>query len=59
MLLVVGEVNELFSPMAYPVAIELFSAHLSDVVGEPFFRNFAEEYDVDNIPGTQTIRNSK
>lgn len=56
---VVGEVNELFSPMVYPVATELFAAHLSDVVGEPFFRNFSDEYDVDNNPSAQTIRNSR
>lgn len=55
---VVGEVSELFSPMVYPVATELFAAHLSDVVGEPFFRNFNGAYDVDNKSGIQTIRNS-
>lgn len=56
---VVGEVSELFSPMVYPVATELFSAHLSDVVGEPFFRSFADAYDVDGKSDVQTIRNSQ
>lgn len=55
---VVGEVSELFSPMIYPIASELFAAHLADLVGEPFFRNFSDAYDVDR-PGVQTIRNSR
>ena len=35
---VAGQIPEAFTPMVYPVATELFAAHLSDVVGEPFFR---------------------
>ena len=54
---VVGEVREIFSPMVYSIATELFSAHLSDVTGEPFFRNFDAEYNLDQ-PGVQTIQNS-
>ena len=54
---VVGEVREIFSPMVYPIATELFSAHFSDVVGEPFFRGFSADYDL-NRPGVQTIQNS-
>jgi glucosamine--fructose-6-phosphate aminotransferase (isomerizing) len=42
---VVGQVREIFTPMVYAVAGELFAAHLSDVVGEPFFRRFNGPYD--------------
>lgn len=35
---VAGEVREAFTPMVYAVATELFAAHLSDVVGRPYFR---------------------
>jgi hypothetical protein len=31
--------------MVYPVAAELFAAHLSDVVGESFFRADDPRYD--------------
>ena len=41
---VVGDVAEVFSPMVYPVATELFSAHMSDVIGEPYFRTTNEGY---------------
>jgi glucosamine--fructose-6-phosphate aminotransferase (isomerizing) len=34
-----GTVREAFTPMVYAVASELFAAHLSDVVGRPFFRS--------------------
>jgi glucosamine--fructose-6-phosphate aminotransferase (isomerizing) len=51
---VVGEVSEIFSPMVYPVAGELFSAYLSEAVGEPPFRAFSGEYEPQGI----TIRNS-
>lgn len=33
-----GDIPEAFTPMVYPIATELFAAHLSDVIGEPFFR---------------------
>jgi glucosamine--fructose-6-phosphate aminotransferase (isomerizing) len=55
---VVGQVREIFTPMVYAVAGELFAAHLSDVVGEPFFRSFSGAYDV-NATGGNTIRNSR
>lgn len=42
---VVGQIPEAFTPMVYPVATELFAAHLSDVVGEPFFRLDNPRYD--------------
>ena len=51
---VVGEVPEVFSPMVYAVAGELFSAYLARAVDEPPFRGFAHVYE----PGGITIRNS-
>jgi glutamine---fructose-6-phosphate transaminase (isomerizing) len=51
---VVGEVPEVFSPMVYAVAGELFSGYLSQAVDEPPFRGFADVYE----PGGITIRNS-
>lgn len=51
---VVGEVPEVFSPMVYAVAGELFSGHLSQAAGEPPFRRFAGAYEPRGI----TIRNS-
>ena len=51
---VVGEVSEVFSPMVYAVAGELFSAYLAQAVDEPPFRGFADVYK----PGGITIRNS-
>jgi glutamine---fructose-6-phosphate transaminase (isomerizing) len=51
---VVGEVPEVFSPMVYAVAGELFSAYLSQAVDEPPFRGFADAY----APTGTTIRNS-
>lgn len=41
---VIGNVPEIFTPMVYPVATELFAAHLADVLGEPFFRTNNEAY---------------
>jgi len=55
---VVGNVREIFTPMVYAVAGELFAAHLSDVVGEPFFRRFSGVYDSAQTGGN-TIRNSR
>lgn len=42
---VAGQVPEAFTPMVYPVATELFAAHLSDVLGEPNFRQGNPRYD--------------
>lgn len=42
---VVGQVPEAFTPMVYPVATELFAAHLMDVIGEPMFRHGNPRYD--------------
>lgn len=41
-------VREAFTPMVYPLATELFAAHLSEVVGEPFFRSDSAAYDPGN-----------
>ncbi|MFT5196459.1 MAG: glucosamine--fructose-6-phosphate aminotransferase (isomerizing), partial [Candidatus Promineifilaceae bacterium] len=41
---VVGDVAEVFSPMVYPIATELFAAHMADVMGEPYFRTNNEGY---------------
>ena len=41
---VVGDIPEVFTPMVYPVATELFAAHMSDVMGEPFFRETNQGY---------------
>jgi len=51
---VVGAVPEIFSPMVYAVAGELFSAHLSEAIGEPPFRRFQGVYQ----HGGNTIRSS-
>ena len=56
---VVGNVREIFSPMVYAIAGELFAAHLSDAIGEPFFRRFSGAYDTQNAASAQTIRNSQ
>jgi glucosamine--fructose-6-phosphate aminotransferase (isomerizing) len=42
---VMGDVREAFTPMVYATATELFSAHLADVIGEPFFRTANPTYD--------------
>ena len=41
---VVGDVAEVFTPMVYATATELFAAHMSDVLDEPFFRRTNEAY---------------
>jgi glucosamine--fructose-6-phosphate aminotransferase (isomerizing) len=51
---VVGQVPEIFTPMVYAVASELFAAQLSDVVGEPPFRRFSGAYQ----EGANTIQTS-
>lgn len=45
---VAGPLREAFTPMVYPIASELFAAHLSDVIGEPFFRTANDDYDEGN-----------
>jgi glutamine---fructose-6-phosphate transaminase (isomerizing) len=51
---VVGDVPELFSPMVYAIAGELFSAYLSQAIGEPPFRSFEGSYQ----EGGNTIKTS-
>jgi glucosamine--fructose-6-phosphate aminotransferase (isomerizing) len=51
-----GDIPEAFTPMVYPVATELFSAHLSDVIGKPFFRSDNAAYNLNNdIRNTEII----
>ena len=51
---VVGDVPEVFSPLVYAIAGELFSAYLSQVIGEPPFRRFVGVYE----DGGNTIKTS-
>jgi len=51
---VVGATPEIFSPMVYAVAGELFSAYLSEAIGEPPFRRFHGIYQ----DGGNTIKSS-
>ncbi|MBA2595530.1 MAG: SIS domain-containing protein [Chloroflexia bacterium] len=57
---VVGDVPEIFSPMVYAVAGELFSGYLSQAVGEPPFRGFSAAYDeaAGNTIRTSTVLES-
>lgn len=48
---VVGDVREAFSPLAYTIAGELFSAQHSRAIGEPPFRNFAGVYEAETTGG--------
>ena len=41
---VVGNVPEVFTPMVYPVATELFAAYMAEVLDEPYFRRTNEGY---------------
>jgi glucosamine--fructose-6-phosphate aminotransferase (isomerizing) len=51
---VVGDVDEVFSPMVYAVAGELYSAYLAEALGEPPFRAFNGVY----ADGGNTIKTS-
>jgi glucosamine 6-phosphate synthetase-like amidotransferase/phosphosugar isomerase protein len=51
---VVGDVDEVFSPMVYAVAAELYSAYLAEALGEPPFRAFNGVY----ADGGNTIKTS-
>jgi glucosamine--fructose-6-phosphate aminotransferase (isomerizing) len=55
---VVGQIPEIFTPMVYAVAGELFAAHLSDVVGEPPFRSFSGVYQNGNTIQTSAVMES-
>ena len=51
-----GDIPEAFTPMVYPVATELFAAHLSDVIGKPFFRSDNAAYALNtDIRNTEII----
>jgi glutamine---fructose-6-phosphate transaminase (isomerizing) len=55
---VVGQVPEIFTPMVYAVAGELFAAQLSDVVGDPPFRRFSGAYQYGNTIQTSAVLES-
>ncbi|HEY3228956.1 MAG TPA: SIS domain-containing protein [Roseiflexaceae bacterium] len=55
---VVGQIPEIFTPMVYAVAGELFAAHLSDIVGEPPFRSFSGVYQNGNTIQTSAVMES-
>jgi glutamine---fructose-6-phosphate transaminase (isomerizing) len=55
---VAGQVPEIFTPMVYAVASELFAAELSDVVGEPPFRRFSGAYEAGNTIQTSVVVDS-
>jgi glutamine---fructose-6-phosphate transaminase (isomerizing) len=55
---VVGQVPEIFTPMVYAVAGELFAAQLSDVVGDPPFRRFSGNYQYGNTIQTSAVLES-
>ena len=46
---VVGNTPEIFSPIVYPTAIELFADHLASNLGEDYFRGFKDLYDVTDL----------
>ena len=51
---VIGSVPEMFSPMIYPVATELFAAYFADEIGAKFFRGFEGPYDDDDANTIKT-----
>jgi glucosamine--fructose-6-phosphate aminotransferase (isomerizing) len=55
---VIGPVPEIFTPLVYAVAGELFAAELSDVVGEPPFRRFSGAYEPGNTIQTSVVVDS-
>ncbi|MEE3254589.1 MAG: hypothetical protein VX199_02705, partial [Chloroflexota bacterium] len=58
---VVGNTPEIFSPIVYPTATELFADHLSTNLGEDYFRGFKDLYDVKDLNPLKgnSIRTSK
>ena len=46
---VMGNTPEIFSPIVYPTAIELFADHLASNLGEDYFRGFKNLYDVTDL----------
>lgn len=53
-----AKVREMFSPMITSIASELFAAHKSDALGEPFFRNFSGGRTEEGGGGASRIRDS-
>tara|TARA_B100000945_G_C20399167_1_gene606419 strand:- start:361 stop:1533 length:1173 start_codon:yes stop_codon:yes gene_type:complete len=56
-----GKTPEIFTPLVYPVPLELFADHLASEIGESYFRDFAGLYDVNNLNpmNGNTIRTSQ
>ena len=46
---VVGDTPEIFSPIVYPTATELFADHLASNLREDYFRGFKDLYDVTDL----------
>ena len=54
----VAQVREMFSPLMTSIPSELFAAHKSDALGEPFFRNFSGGRSEEGGGGASRIRDS-
>ncbi len=54
-----GHVRELFSPLITAIPGELFSAYRSDILDEPFFRNFGGGRSIEGGGGISRIRESE
>jgi glutamine---fructose-6-phosphate transaminase (isomerizing) len=53
-----ANVREIYSPLITSIASELFAAHKSDAMGEPFFRNFGGGRSEEGGSGASRIRDS-
>jgi len=52
-------VREMFTPIISAIPCELFAAHRSDVIGEPFFRSFGGGRSIEGGGGISRIRTSE
>jgi glucosamine--fructose-6-phosphate aminotransferase (isomerizing) len=52
-------VPEMFTPIISAIPCELFAAHRSDVIGEPFFRSFGGGRSIEGGGGISRIRTSE
>jgi glutamine---fructose-6-phosphate transaminase (isomerizing) len=52
-------VSEMFSPVITPIPSELLAAYRSELIGEPFFRNFGGGRSVEGGGGISRIRTSE
>lgn len=52
-------VREMFTPIISAIPCELFAAHRSDVIGEPFFRAFGGGRSIEGGGGISRIRSSE